>query len=481
MKTQELKKSKKYVIMYAMDLEKRARRQSLKIITSEIIMVITVIITVIVLAFLVSGYWLGSDFKVERQGMLQIYSTPTGANVAVDGDAPWFQRTNTSKVLSSGEHEIVLTKDGYDSWSRTVNITEGLLYRVHYPRLFLTEREKLTAYNPEIAGSEAPIFATVSPDHNLMLLTNKTTTWTLLNLNRDEVEPTQIDVSAIFNSVSKVESAKTGLFTGKILLANWSNDNEHILFKIGGDINEWVVLNVKNPKNSVNLTREFAADFEEIRIFDNSANTLLALRNGNLHKIDVVSRQISAVLAENIQSYDFYESDLIYSSKDEVFAGRLNDQKTAILTEVNNGARVLISKFYDEKYNFIITNHKVELFKHEDTTASFEGEISFIPENIKVGHDGSFIFMQSGTNVAVLDMEVMALKEWQLDSANFGWLDGSMLYAVKDGTLIVYDFDGQNRRELSANVSARLPVAITDNRWLYYFSDDALIREVIAK
>lgn len=467
--------------MYAMDLEKRARRQSLKIITSEIIMVITVIITVIVLAFLVSGYWLGSDFKVERQGMLQIYSTPTGANVAVDGDAPWFQRTNTSKVLSSGKHEIVLTKDGYDSWSRTVNIAEGLLYRVHYPRLFLLERQKTTAYSPEVASSEAPSFATVSPDYSSMLLVNKTTIWTLLSLNRDEVESTQIDVSAIFNSVSKAEGAKAGLFTGKILSANWSNDNEHILFKIGGDINEWVVLNVKNPKNSVNLTREFAADFEEIRIFDNSASTLLALRGGNLHKIDITSRQISAILAEDIKSYDFYESDLIYSSSEEVFAGRLNDPKIAILTGADSSTRVLISKFYDEKYNFIITNHKIKLLKHENAAISFEGEINFTPETVKVGHDGSFIFMQSGINVAVLDMEAMALKEWQLDSTNFGWLDDSMLYVIKDGTLIVYDFDGQNRRELSTNVSARLPVAITDNRWLYYFSDDTLIREVIAK
>ena len=464
-----------------MDLEKRARRQSLKIIASEIIMVVTVIITVIILAFLVSGYWLGSDFKVERQGMLQIYSTPTGANVAVDGDAPWFQRTNTSKVLTSGEHEIVLTKDGYDSWSRTINITEGLLYRVHYPRLFLLEREKSTAYNPELAGSETPSFVTISPDYNSMLLTNKTTTWALLALNRDEIEATSIDISGVFSSISKVNGAKDGLFTGKILTADWANDNEHILFKIGGDTIEWVILNVKNPKNSINLTREFAADFDEMHIFDNSASTLLALRGGNLHKIDAANRQISAILAEDIKSYDFYESDLIYFSKNKIFTGRLNDPETAILTEVDDDAAVRISKFYDKKYNIIISKHKVEIFERENSEPVYAGEISFEPEVIKVGYDGSFIFMQSGINVVVFDMEGMSAREWQLDSLNSGWLDSSMLYAIKDGALIVYDFDGQNRRELSANVSARFPVTITDNKWLYYFSDDVLMREVIAK
>ena len=282
-----------------MDPEQRIRRQGLKVIVSEILMVITVIITVIILAFLVSGYWLGSDFKVERQGMLQIYSMPTGANVAVDGDAPWFQRTNTSKVLSSGEHEVVLTKDGYDSWSKTVNINEGLLYRLHYPRLFLLEREKETTYH-----AEAPVLVTVSPDYNLMLITNNTTDWQLIGLNRDNIEPTAVDISSLSTYISKADDAEKGLFTGKILSADWSSDNEHILMKIGDNESfEWVVLNVKNPKNSVNITKEFAAVFDEVRIFDNSASNLLAIRNNNLHKLDVANRQVSAILAETIKSF----------------------------------------------------------------------------------------------------------------------------------------------------------------------------------
>ena len=57
-----------------MDIEARARRQSRRIIISEALMVITVIITVLILGFVVSGYWVGSDFKIERQGLIQIYS-----------------------------------------------------------------------------------------------------------------------------------------------------------------------------------------------------------------------------------------------------------------------------------------------------------------------------------------------------------------------------------------------------------------------
>ena len=59
-----------------MDPDRLKRRQSLRIIISETIMVLSVVLMVVILAFLVSGYWINSDFKVERQGLLQVSSTP---------------------------------------------------------------------------------------------------------------------------------------------------------------------------------------------------------------------------------------------------------------------------------------------------------------------------------------------------------------------------------------------------------------------
>ena len=109
-----------------MDIEKNKKKQSLKVIISEAIMVLAVVVTVAILALVVSGYWVNSDFKVEQNGMLQISSVPTGANVNIDGEASsWLQRTNTSKILSSGEHTVTLSKDGYDTWSKTINVPEG--------------------------------------------------------------------------------------------------------------------------------------------------------------------------------------------------------------------------------------------------------------------------------------------------------------------------------------------------------------------
>ena len=473
-----------------MDFEKRMRRQSFRVIISEAIMVVTVIVMVAVLALVVSGYWLGSDFKVERQGMLQINSLPTGASVAVDGDAPWYQRTNTSKVLSSGEHHIVLTRDGYDSWEKTVDIREGLLYRLHYPRLFLANRDKASVYD-----ATATTYATVSKDTNTMLLANPTTDWTLLKLDSDNLEPKHLDIAPYFDSVSLAPDATAGLYSGSIISSQWSGDNAHLLIQSrSGDSDEWVLLDIKNPKNSVNLTREFATNFTDMRIYDDSAGQLLAVRNDNLHRIDVPARQISAAIIKNIQSYDFYDREIVYVASVETTADQTATDKTYEIGIAKDGditafpeiaadatTRAYLSRFYDSKYLTVVTGGRISVYQRDEVKEPTIYEADFIPTDIKVSLGGDFVFLGSGTQVAVVDMESLRLVDWSLDTAKYHWLDSHMLYTVNDGTLSVYDYDGLNHRTLSTGVSSRFPVAITNNKWLYYFSDNEIMREIIAR
>ena len=468
-----------------MDPERTKRRQSLKVIISEIIMVITVIFTVIVLALLVSGYWLNSDFKVERNGLLQISSIPTGADISIDGESAWMQRTNTSKVLSSGQHTVTLTKDGYDSWSKTINISEGLLYRIHYPRLFPNDRTANSVY--DITGTT---LATISPDHNSLILINDTTKWNFINLDSDNIEPQTLDVSKIFSSVSMAEDATVGLFTGKVIDIDWDYNGTHALFQIQtGDNTEWALLDVKNPKNSINLTREFGSNFTEIQILDNDSNNLLAVQNGNLHKIDASGKSLSAVLIENIINFDHYgNNEIIFSAVNSgteedapYYIGllKIGDDKITTLTTTSTPTKVTLSKFYDDKYITTLEDAKVSLYKKEDFELLQTFDLSFKPSTMEVGHSGEFITMALDNQIATLDMESMAVIEWQTSSPNFGWIDNDMIYSITDSELTVYDYDSLNRRTIATNVSSHFPAAIANDKWLYYFSDNSLTRELI--
>lgn len=467
-----------------MDLERTKRRQSLKVIISEAIMVIAVILMVTVLAFIVSGYWVGSDFKIERQGLLQVASTPTGANVYIDGSSSWLQRTNTSKVLSSGEHKIVLTKDGYDSWQKTITITEGLLYRLNYPRLFLKNRQ-----SEEVLKTVGVTAASVSQNRETILLLNGTTEWTLVNLNSDTVEYKKFDISKVFSAVSLADGATVGLFTGEVLSMDWDKDNAHILFKVASSTGtEWILVDVKNVANSINLTKIFGYDFEKVKIINNSSSALLATQNGNLHKIDLTNKSLSSILVEKVTDFSQYDNEVLVSASEiessdtaePYYIGLLNlgnnqfDKLTTSLVPV----RVAFSRFYDNKYFTILANNKISIYQKDNFKELASFELEFTPETIKIGHGGEFIAFSAGNTIATVDMESLKLSEWKVEgNNNFGWLDGYMVYTVADGELIVYDYDGLNRKELSDNVSARFPVTITNNKWLYYFSDNNLMRE----
>ena len=469
-----------------MDPERARRRQSLKILISELIMVLTVIITVTILAFVVSGYWLNPNFEVERNGLLQISSFPTGADVQIDGNSAWLQRTNTSKILSSGKHNITLTKEGYDSWSKTINISEGLLYRLHYPRLFLQNR-----HNESILDTTGTIAATFSPDHNSLILINDTTEWKIVNTDNDKLNPQKLNVSDVFSTVSLAESANIGLFTGKITNIEWDHDSTHVLIKTQSDDKiEWVLLDIKNSENSINLTREFGDEFDKIQILDNNSSNLLAIQNNNLYKINVPNRSISAALIENIIDFNLYDSNEIIfsaynpsqSSNTPYYIGtfKLNNNQSTVIKQTATPAKVTLSKFYDDRYITILEDKTVTLYQQNNPEPLRTFVLSFSPNSIKTGHEGEFITMTLGNQIATIDMEALDITEWQTDGDTFGWLDNDMIFSIANGELIVYDYDSLNRRAIASNVSSHFPATITNNKWLYYFSDDYLIREIIS-
>ncbi|MBR2840223.1 PEGA domain-containing protein [Candidatus Saccharibacteria bacterium] len=468
-------------------------------------MFIAVIVTVVILVLLVSGYWLNENLQVERNGMLQISSFPTGADVEIDGEtSSWLERTNSSKILSSGEHSVTLTKDGYDSWSKTINISEGLLYRLHYPRLFLNQRE----ISP-VLDTAKYTSATISANHNVALLINNTTEWAYLNLDADDLKPRSLDISKIFTTTpaTDADSSAPGLFTGTILQADWDVDASHVLFQVkNDDAIEWVLLDVDNIDKSINLTREFGANFSRIEILDNNSNNLLAIQDHNLRKIDISSRLISAILVENVFDFDHYHNEIVFSTTNNANTAstsdttsitdtahsvdaadsintvgyfKLGDSNLTKLTTTATPAKVAISKFYDSKYITIIEGqnisvHPKDSFNEPDSVSKYT--LTFTPESVEVGHGGEFLLLTAGHQLATLDMEAKLTLEWTIEN-DFGWLDQDMLYTVADGELIVYDFDGLNRRVLAHDVSGNFPVAITSDKWLYYFSNHNLVRE----
>ena len=452
-----------YNMYMELDLEKAEKRQALKLFITESLMVVFAIIMVVVLIMVVSGYWINENFEVSRSGMLQVSSIPSGASIKVDEDS-WMQRTNASRVIPTGKHEITLSKDGYDSWSKTVDIKEGLLYRLHYPRLF-PDKRKIETFPIAVES------VSISKKRDIALLMNSTTKWSLLNLDDEKMGKKELDLSNIIAS------------SAHVLTIEWSEDENRVLLHCEHDNkNEWVLIDLNDLSRSLNITNEFGVGFSDIKIINNSASELLALRDNNLQKIDLNSRSLSGVLVEKVHDFYYRNGSVVFVAEkdDGVFAQILklgkDDRKDLVETSVS--AKVLSSRFYDSDLLIILDGQNLTVYDQKDTEGTiFEGMVSFLPEKITMAKSGDFVTMSQGNVMATLDLESNTLSEWQIDDPKYGWFDDFMIYTVKDETLIVYDFDGLNRREIAKNVSNAFPVTITADKWIYYISGNGLVRE----
>ena len=460
-----------------MDPEQVKKRQTLRVLFSEAMMVLSVVAIMTVLIMITSGYWINQNFEVERRGMLEVLSSPTGADIVVDGETAWMAKTNSSRILSKGEHTVSISKEGYGDWVKKVTIEEGLMYRLPYVRLFPNEPEleKVSEINARISS--------VSPDRSSMLLIDDSTTWKILHLNEDKVSTTDLDVAKVFDKIGGAE-AMAG-----IAGIDWSKDGNRILLKVvWNEKNEWLLLDLKDSEKSASITETFGMNFDTVKFFDKTGDDLLVVDGGELRKLDVSEQSISKILASNVTNFNLYDESIVYVANGKVSVLKKVDGEAIDLLDVQ-GDRIFaaLTRSYRDNYLTVIEDGKLSLYKGQlprnKDDKSFEQifsvEIGLMPERIKIGADGDFVIMSNGKNIVTLDMESENVSRFEVEDGKIGWLDDHLLYVVdNDGDMVVYDYDGLNRRELSKNASQRLGATVSeDERWLYYFSDGWLVRE----
>lgn len=530
-----------YNIWVDMDYEEKKKKQFIRVLIAEAGMVISVLVIVVVATLAAMGFFI-SNSGIEQSGLMQIHSLPTGATVELDGHA-LFSKTNLSKTMSAGEHTLKLSRENYDTWEKTIRMYSGVLIRLHYPRLFLQNRETETvmALSEKSQDKEAGLeFYQPSQSRNYIIYAEEgSAVWKLLDVKGDEVRTTLLDLSGILPGVVEEKTEvkpKTGVeaqsmtpkyrFEGEIEEIIWSRDENRVLVKVRyeGKI-EWLLVNLRDIASSLNLTKTFGMSFEQIEMIDNSANQLFALENHQLRRINVSERTMSRVLLGNVAKFASNGTNVIYlttelsqqSASDANSTGAekyravgvyRNDEKDGtVLTRVKLGEKVQIAlaRYFDEDYMCYIVDKKPtilygDLPSYDEKGADLsrlktlaEGEVlDEVPESLETSWGDEYLVARTGTKYMVIGLDMGDLYEYDAPTAGLNWLDGSMMYAVRDGEVLVWDFDGTNQRNLAESVRSekdRLavmerPVMIaSNNRWMYYLTEDKtgieLVREKI--
>ena len=458
--------------------EKLKRIQEIRLIITEILMFLAIVSLVGFLTLVVSGYSFNlrglsreDEELVERTGLVQISSLPTGATITLDGEAPLLLRTNGSRTLLRGEHEIVLTKDGFDTWTKTVEIREGMMYRVNYSRLFLTQRAQEEVL--ELTAKRS----FVSPNKEKMLVVEAGATY-LVDLN-------------------SAKPVKKLLMEEELTEVEWSGNSERILARTE---KERAVYNVKVA------TEKFIVDekYRDVKFESEAGERLLArTEKGELVELDIrVKENKPTVLQTGVIKFDNDGDRIVFltTAKAEeegeekieyqIRAMRTGAGESYLVRLVTNGeAEISTMRYFQETYFGVIDAGVFKVYRsmswpEADWTVEkiFETEAGGALKLEKRGKGMVFNLLAEGGARRGFDIEAEKMFEFEAEGVKTGWVDEFLRYEIDEkGRLVVVDYDGLNRRELvEGDVEAGQAVTISGNsRYLYYFSEGKLVREKI--
>ena len=471
-----------------METTKKKKLNSARVIAINIFMGFSVLIIVAVVLLIAMGYSFTQDGNIEQSGLVQINSTPTGATVTIDGSEQ-FSRTNMSKMLHSGTHRIVVSKDEYDTWEKDLTVEAGLLTRLDWIRLF-----PLNPVIETVHQYDTPLrLASASPNHQfLLILPQNTNSAQLINIQNDDISYRTIDFSSILTTTTEPGT----ILEGDIDIIQWNQNNDKILLTWqNNDSKQWYLVDIKTPANSVNLSAKFSLDFTTILPASDSADKLWALENRNLRLINLKDSTISSILVDNISQLTNYlttvaylrenidpETNQNFQSINIYKEGESSDQIIRRLEDDITDVQITLGNYWGDECIAYTLNNRLYLqigsFPSAGKGSSSlktiaEHDLSFTPNTISSSPTDRIVALVKDTQIATYDIELTSLAEFTFNTAQkqTNWLDDFLLWEISDQNLIVYDFDGDNQRSIT-QASPNSFAALTENdHWIYYLDD----------
>ncbi len=463
-----------------MDRAKSKKIRNIRIIATNIFMCLSVFVIVFVLMMIAMGFTFSESGKLEQAGLAQISSRPSDASVTIDGDAQ-FNHTDFSKMLSSGTHQIKITKPGYDTWTKDVKIDAGLLTRIDWVRLFPEEKHTDNVYdfnNLRLAAFSAnrkKLIATEKNSNKLLVIDIQSE-----NIKADELN---------LNDCLSTTAAKA--VEGEISIIAWNNDNTRLIAKwVNGDETSWHLIDLEHSDASIDLTKRLNLNFSDIIIANDSANKLWALEAGNLRLIDTNNLTISGSFASDVQLITANRDTAIFVNKEngirQIGIYKNNEKGNTIikkLEDVGDEATIKLTagSYWNEDWLAYSVNEQIFVLsgkypsydKNElsKLKTKLERRLDYTPKLISTNASQRIAVFSGDKYLTSFDLETDDYFDSELASeiSDITWIDNYLLWQKVDDTIVVRDFDGSNRRVVVSDINTAFPVAISENnRWLYY-------------
>ncbi len=460
---------------------------SKKLFIKRIIIYVVMILSIIIIASYVILFTLGyrfnlNDRQIEQYAMIQFNSTPAGANVFVDGK-PLNIRTPGDTTVSNGEHIITMSLDGYQTWTKTVNVKSGILSWLNYAMLI---PEELTTESVANYSEIYKTTASISGRYIIVQSKLDKPAFDLIDTNSNIVKKTTITIPKTLYSEPDTTGTAHSFYIDK-----WEDGERYVIVKhVYGEKYEWLVVDLQQPQQTKNITKLLDIEISNIEFSGVDVNVFYVLNKGDIRKIDISAGTISRPLINGVSRFDIYKSGMLYyigldatTKKALVGFYRDGDDKPYIIknleaTDVSK-LQCALAMYYNEYY-FTISNDKdVEILYFSFSLPTNEINIKdFVKfkvnhsiNNISFNPSGQYVLLKDGPDYSSYDLEYRTLNYSSVsgngDTFSLRWLNSSYLLSDRDGSLIIREFDGANSHTINNVVTGNSISLSTNGRYIY--------------
>lgn len=422
----------------------------------------------LILVYLAQGYGYDPAKGVSQSSLVFFGAKPGPANIYIDGEKK--DQTDTRLTIGEGTHKVMLKKDKYRDWTKTLNVEGGSVMYVQYPRLFPANIP--LGITKTFTGS--PLWASQSLDRHWLLIQPKAQdpSLVLVDLLKPQTDSTSIQIPSTLLS-----SDKNGY--GRFEPVEWSDDNKHVLLRqvLDSGKKSYIVLNIDVPAETLNLTDQLKlSDNFTITLRDKAYDKYYAFNSSanNLQRADLKNGLQADAILTGVIAYKSHGDDVvIYISYDGAEASKASvrilsgsDKYTLQPVKRDDQNKYLLDVAkYDGNWYYTAgskSENKVILYRNPlskaspNNTTPISPRLALVinsPQFVSFSDTARFIAVQSGKQFVVFDAELSRVYRYESEmniaqEMQARWMDGHRLSVIADGKAYVFDFDGTNTQQL---------------------------------
>ena len=462
---------------------KKQARQSALLLTGYFLIGIAILIGTFILVYQAYGFGFSKNGKVVQSGLVFFSSNPNPAKIYFNGTLNKAE-TNSRIVLEENIYDVLLRRNGYREWKRTIEVDGGSVRHYDYPFLFPTKLESTNIY--PIAGN--PNIFTQSPDRRWLMvqLPGATPRFVVYDLKNPKDQPVEIALPA--SAYTKTVGADSWEFS------EWADNNNHlVLIHNFNNKKEYVLVDRKDPVQSVNLTNTIDAKFTELSLLDKKYDKYYLYDASDLTlKKATLSEPTALPVLNKVYDFKAYgNDDILYVSDAEKAPGKvqyilkIKDKNYSLKTSNSDNKYLLdLTEYSNKLYVVIGSSSSSRLLVFKDPVAKLSdpnkkqlAPVQVLrvknPNYVKFSASAQFVMAQNGNQFAIYDAEndkgynFTTKQPIDAPQVHANWMDGHRLTYVSQGKLFVFDYDYQNQQILNPASSSYLPAFSSDFKNLY--------------